>query len=60
MKREEGFYREGAEGAKLGGRDMKGYGGFGIGDLGLGICGEGGREPRMDGVDADGMWKTVD
>jgi|694.fasta_scaffold140408_3 hypothetical protein len=32
MKREEGFYREGAEGAKFGGRDVKGYGGLGIWD----------------------------
>jgi hypothetical protein len=39
MKREEGFYREGAEGAKFGGRDMKGYEGiwgiWGFGDLGF-------------------------
>ena len=47
MKREEGFYREGAEGAKFGGRDVKGYGGLGIWDWGTGgkrtMDGRGGR-----------------
>ena len=58
MKREEGFYREGAKGAKFGGRDVKGYGGLGIWDWVIWDWGTGGKR-TMDGRGGRG-WDAED